>query len=131
MPIPAGRTYLCDSMGAGKPTFPKPGRTVGTSVPLTWVLYVHRREGCRECKAFKYGYALSTWPWVIAHLRSWSQEWDRRDKFLGTLYLEAPAYVSPIWNCRARLAGRRLAVTWSYIHTIVPPMTKVGTTEVE
>ena len=67
-------------MGAGKPTFPQPGGTVGTSVPLTWVPYVHRREGRRECEAFKYGYTLSTWPWVVAHPRSWSQGWDRWGK---------------------------------------------------
>ena len=33
--FPAGRTCLCESMGVGKPTFPKPGKTVGTSVPFT------------------------------------------------------------------------------------------------
>ena len=36
--------------------------------------------------------------------------------------------MGPIWNCRAWLAGRRTVVTWPYIHTIVSPMTKVGTT---
>ena len=60
----------------------------------------------RVYKAFKYGYTRSTLP--------------------GTVYLETPAYVSPIWNCRARLPGRRPVVTWSYIHTIVPLITTTG-----
>ena len=70
--VPAGRARLYEPMGTGKPTFPKPGGTIGTSVPLTWVPYVLCREGHRECKAFNYGYILSTWPWIVAHPRFWS-----------------------------------------------------------
>ena len=69
--------------------------------------YVHRREGRRRCKASKYGYTLSTGPWVVAHPRSWCQGWDCRSMFRVRKYPVDPAYVSPIWNCRARLAGRR------------------------
>ena len=86
--------------------------------------YVLRREGRRGCKTFNYYYILSTWPWAVTH------DNDAVDGTAGISsrvqkYLEAPAYVSPIWNCRARLADRRPVVTWPYIHTIVPPMTKV------
>jgi hypothetical protein len=38
----------CEHMGANKPTFPQPGRTIGTSVLPTRVLYAHRRVGRRE-----------------------------------------------------------------------------------
>ena len=68
--------------------------------------YVLRREGRRECKASNYGYILPTWPWVVAHPRSWCQGWDHRDKFPGTKvpwgprwresHLELPSTVSSL-----------------------------------
>ena len=53
------------------------------------------------------GHTLSTGPWVVAHPRSWCQGWDRRGQFRVWRCPVIPAYLSPIWNCRARLAGRR------------------------
>ena len=53
------------------------------------------------------GHTLSTGPWVVAHPRSWCQGWDRRGQFRVWRCPVIPAYVSPIWICRARLAGRR------------------------
>ena len=37
--------------------------------------------------------------WGLGNPRSRSQGSVRRDKVPGTLFLEAPAYVCPIWNC--------------------------------
>ena len=92
--------------------------------------YVLRREGRRGCKTFNYYYILSTWPWAVTH------DNDAVDGTAGISsrvqkYLEAPAYVSPIWNCRARLAGRWPTVTWPHIHTIVPPTTRLVPLAVE
>ena len=103
-------TSLCKSVGAGKPTFPKPGRTGGRSTPLCESsMYTPGKVAGRI--------SLSTWPWVVAHPRSWCQGLDRRDKFPATLYFKAPVYESPIRNCRARLADRRPVVAWPYIHS--------------
>ena len=65
---------------------------------------VLRREGRRECKAFKYGYIFSTWPWIVAHRRSWCQGWDRQDKFPG---MQVP------WGARLRESHLELPSTVS------------------
>ena len=90
-------------MGAGKPTFPQPGEPSGQASRLRESLCtLHGR-----LPAERGGHTLSKGPWVVAHPRSWCQGWDRRGKFRVCRRPVSPAYVSPIWNCRALLGGRR------------------------
>ena len=101
--FPAGRARLCEPMGAGKPTFPQPGGPSGQASRLRESLCTPQGR----LPAERGGHTLSKGPWVVAHPRSWCQGWDRRGKFRVWRRPVSPAYVSPIWVCRARLAGRR------------------------
>ena len=67
--VPAESARFCEPMGAANPRSRSQGDRRDRR-PAYVSPYVHRREGRRECKAFKYGYTLSTWPWVVVHPRS-------------------------------------------------------------
>ena len=94
---------LCEPMGAGKPTFAQPGGPSGQASRLRESLCTPQGRLLAE----RDGLTLSKGPWVVAHPRSWCQGWDRRGKFRVWRRPVSPAYVSLIWVCQARLAGRR------------------------
>ena len=67
--IPQGRLAFASLWGLANPCSRSQGDRRDKR-PAYVSPYVLRREGRRECKAFNYGYILSTWPWVVAHPRS-------------------------------------------------------------